>query len=175
VRARRIDWVVPVVAVVTVAGLGLPARGQAAGTPCHFEVDASLAPGLSRTPSSGTFTSNGETGTISCDGPVNGEPPSSGGTLGTDGRYGLGGEGDSCRSERGEGDGTMHITVPTVSGGQHLDDPFTMTYALEGRRVVGRFTGRRFSGTFEITAARGDCFFDPITRVHLSGDGTLTG
>jgi hypothetical protein len=158
---------------LTVGGFALPALSQGDGTPCRFEVDATLSPGVSSRPSSGTFTSNGETGTVTCDGPVNGEAPTGAGTLGLDGRYGLAGGGDSCRSNRGAGDGTMKFTVPTASGSQHVDDPFTTTYALEGRRVVGKFTGQRFSGTFEITAARGDCFFDPITRVHLSGEGRL--
>jgi len=172
-KRRRCGLTALLAAVLSVGGFALPAQSQEGGTPCRFEVDAALSPGLSRTPSSGTFTSGGETGTISCDGAVNGEQPAGVGTLGTDGRYGLAGRGDSCSSDRGMGDGTIKFTVPTASGSQHVDDPFTMTYTLEGHRVEGKFTGQRFSGTVEITAARGDCFFDPITRVHLSGEGRL--
>jgi len=49
--------------------------GAADGTPCTMELDLTTSPGLSASPSSGTFTSNGETGTISCNGPVNGRQP----------------------------------------------------------------------------------------------------
>ena len=42
-------------------------------TPCSFKFDADLNPGLSNSPSSGTLTSNGEMGTVTCQGKVNGK------------------------------------------------------------------------------------------------------
>src|SRR5947199_8774902 len=101
---RRWGSTALVLVPLSMVGFALPAQSQDAGTPCRFEVDASLSPGLSRTPSSGTFTSGGETGTVTCDGAVNGEQPTGAGTMGTDGRYGLAGGGDSCRSAPGAGD-----------------------------------------------------------------------
>src|SRR5207245_2369082 len=74
-KRRRCGLTVLLAAVLSVGGFALPAQSQEGGTPCRFEVDATLSPGLSRTPNSGTFTSGGETGTISCDGAVNGEQP----------------------------------------------------------------------------------------------------
>src|SRR5258706_9801284 len=70
-------------AVVRVAG-----AADESSTPCAFEADVSLSPGLSRSPSSGTFTTKGESGTLDCQGDVGGGQPATGrGTFGADGRY----------------------------------------------------------------------------------------
>ena len=150
------------------------ASADDAGTPCAFEVDISLSPGLSREPSSGTFDSNGESGKLDCQGDVDGQPASGQGRFGTEGRYGIDGDGDDCRSKTGQGDGTAHLTVPVEGGGsEHIDDPFTMTYRVDGRSVVGEITGQRFSGTFDVTQADGDCLWRPVTRIRIKGKGQL--
>jgi len=150
------------------------AGADESGTPCAFEVDVTLSPGLSRQPSSGTFESKGESGKLDCQGNVGGQPASGRGTFGTEGRYGLDGDGDDCRSKAGQGDGTAHFTVPTDGGGtQHIDDPFTMTYRVDGRSVVGEITGQRFSGTFDVIQADGDCLWRPVTKIRIKGKGTL--
>jgi hypothetical protein len=150
------------------------ASADDASTPCAFEVDISLSPGLSREPSSGTFDSKGESGKLDCQGNVDGQPASGRGTFGTEGRYGIDGDGDDCRSRTGQGDGTAHFTVPVEGGGsQHIDDPFTMTYRVDGRSVVGEITGQRFSGTFDVTQADGDCLWRPVTKIRIKGKGHL--
>jgi hypothetical protein len=153
---------------------GAPARADEGGTPCAFEADVSLSPGLSRSPSSGTFTTKGESGSLDCQGDVGGGQPATGrGTFGADGRYGTGGSGDSCDTRSGQGDGTAHYTVPVDGGSRHIDDPFTLTYRVDGRSVVGQITGQRFSGTFDVTKANGDCFWHAITKIHIKGKGHL--
>jgi hypothetical protein len=149
------------------------AGAEEAGTPCSFEVDVSLSPGLSREPSTGTFESQGESGRIDCQGDVGGQPATGRGTFGAEGRYGIDGDGDDCRSKQGQGDGTAHLTVPVEGGTEHIDDPFTMTYRVDGRSVVGEITGRRFSGTFDVTQAQGDCLWKPVTRIRIKGKGHL--
>jgi hypothetical protein len=152
-----------------------PSAGAAeAGTPCTFEVDVSLSPGLSREPSTGTFESDGESGKLDCQGDVGGQPATGRGTLGVEGRYGIDGDGDDCRSKRGKGDGTAHLTVPVEHGSRHVDDPFTMVYRVDGNRVVGEIAGRRFNGTFDVTDAQGDCLWKPVTRIRIKGEGRLT-
>jgi hypothetical protein len=151
----------------------VPAGADGPGTPCAFEVDVSLSPGLSREPSTGTFGSNGESGKLDCQGNVGGQPATGPGTFGVDGRYGIDGDGDDCRSKEGQGDGTAHFTVPVEGGSQHGDDPFTMTYRVDGRSVVGQISGRRFSGTFNVTQAQGDCVWKPVTRIRIKGRGHL--
>ena len=150
-----------------------PAEADESGTPCSFEVDVSLSPGLSREPSSGTFESNGESGNFDCQGSVGGHPVTGPGTFGAEGRYGIDGDGDDCRSKEGQGDGTAHFTVPAEGGTHHVDDPFTMTYRVDGRTVVGEITGQRFSGSFDVTQAEGDCLWKPVTRIRIKGEGRL--
>jgi hypothetical protein len=165
-----------IVLVLALVGLqATPVAGaDGSGTPCAFEVDISLSPGLSRHPSSGTFDSKGESGALNCQGNVDGQPTAGRGTFGTEGRYGLDGDGDDCRSKEGQGDGTAHLTVPVEGGGtEHVDDPFTMTYRVDGRSVVGEITGQRFSGTFDVTQADGDCLWHPVTRIRIKGQGYL--
>jgi len=167
---RGIALVVAVLGIQATTGAG----AEQPGTPCAFEVDISLSPGLSRQPSSGTFDSKGESGKLDCQGNVDGQPAAGRGTFGTEGRYGLDGDGDDCRSKEGRGDGTAHLTVPTEGGGtDHVDDPFTMTYRVDGRSVVGEITGQRFSGTFDVTQADGDCLWRPVTRIRIKGKGYL--
>jgi hypothetical protein len=48
-----------------------------------------------------------------------------------------------------------------------------MTYQVDGRRVVGEISGRRFSGTFDVTQAQGDCLWKPVTRIRIKGEGRL--
>jgi hypothetical protein len=166
----------PILLTILLAGLGLvavPADANDGGTPCAFEVDVSLSPGLSREPSSGTFESNGESGNFDCQGDVGGQPATGRGSFGADGRYGIDGDGDDCRSKEGQGDGTAHFTVPVEGGTQHVDDPFTMIYRVDGRTVVGQITGQRFSGTFNVTQAEGDCLWKPVTKIRIKGKGHL--
>ena len=88
------------VAVLVVGAVLIPPAGSAGAarpaaspgsadtrTHCTFTSAITLTPGLSIVPSSGTFTSGGETGTVSCDGPVRGIVPTGPGTLGVEGRY----------------------------------------------------------------------------------------
>lgn len=163
------------IAVLAVALTAPPVEAaEEAGTPCRFEVDVTLSPGLSRSPSSGTFDSRGESGRVDCDGSVGGQPVTGRGTFGAEGRYGTDGDGDDCRSRKGTGDGTMHFTLPVEGGSHHVDDPFTMTYRVDGRSVVGEITGRRFTGTFDVTKADGDCVWNPIRKIRLRGEGLLS-
>ena len=164
---------VTLTAVLAVTLLSPPVQAQDAGTPCTFEVDITLSPGLSRDPSSGTFDSQGESGKLECQGAVGGKPATGPGTFGADGRYGVDGDGDHCRSTEGKGEGTGHYTVPVEGGSHHVDDPFTLTYRVDGRSVVGEITGERFTGTFDVTKADGDCLWRPVRKIRIKGKGHL--
>lgn len=160
-------------AALLAVGLTAPAGAAEEGTPCTFEVDITLSPGLSRQPSSGSFKSKGESGTLDCKGDVGRRPVTGRGTFGADGRYGTDGDGDHCRSTEGKGEGTARFTVPVEGGTQHIEDPFRMTYRVDGRSVVGEITGRRFSGTFDVTKADGDCLWNPVRKIRIKGRGHL--
>jgi hypothetical protein len=38
---------------------------------------------------------------------------------------------------------------------------------------VGDITGRRFTGTFDVTKADGDCLRHPVRKIRLKGRGHL--
>ena len=164
-----------VIGTVLLAVGGMPA-GQASGaggTPCTFEYEAVMSPGLSSSPSSGTFTTNGETGTITCNGPVNGKQPTGPGTFGIDSRYGTK-QGASCQSG-GDVVGVLAFTVPTSSGPEHVTSRFTATFGrVESGVIFGRYEGERMSGTAEATPQEGDCVSKPMTKAHVKGKGTLS-
>ena len=170
---RVLRGIVLIVALLGPSAATPVALADDPGTPCAFEADVSLSPGLSRSPSSGTFDTKGESGTLDCQGDVGGQPATGRGTFGAEGRYGTAGDGDSCQSREGRGDGTAHFTVPVEGGTQHVDDPFTLTYRVDGRSVAGEITGQRFTGTFDVTDANGDCLRRPVTRIHIKGRGHL--
>jgi len=163
--------------LVVVAGCFLfpaePVLGDA-GTPCTGEVVLTLSPGLSNWGSTGTWTSNGQTGTISCTGKANGYDVAGRGTFGGHGRYGTK-DPDTCRG--GEADGPQFLSIPTSGGTQDITNEHFATYGpLQGGGVVGgEFTGPRFSGTFEARPIEGDCVSAPLTKVRFSVRGTLKG
>ena len=161
-------------AVLAVGLVSPPVGATEPGTPCAFEVEVTLSPGLSMEPSSGTFDSQGESGRLDCQGKVGGQPVTGPGTFGAEGHYGTDGDGDDCRSKEGRGDGTAHFTVPVEGGSEHIDDPFTMTYRVDGRSVVGEITGKRFTGKFDVTKADGDCLRNPVRKIRLKGNGLLS-
>src|SRR2546423_11350770 len=102
--------VMALLAALVTAPAGAGAAGPAgAQTHCTFTSTIRLTPGLSVVPSSGTFTSGGETGTVSCDGPVRGIVPTRRGTLGVEGRYGTK-HPDTCFG--GGGRGRLSFTLP---------------------------------------------------------------
>ena len=151
-----------------------PASSAAAGTPCTFEYDAIASPGLSSSPSSGTVTTNGETGTATCNGPVNGKEPTGPGKIGSDGRYGIK-SGATCQSG-GDGAGTTTFTIPTSSGDEHVTIRYTATFGgLKNGVFSGQYEGDRMSGTYDATPQDGDCVSRPVTKFHVKGKGTLTG
>ena len=148
-----------------------PAEGTD-GTPCTGEVDLTVDPGLSTSPTSGTWTTHGETGTFTCRGTVNGYDVTGPGTFGGYGHYGSK-HPDTCSG--GEADGLHLISIPTSAGVQHVTNNHTATYGpLEGGGIFGgEFTGPRFSGTFQARPVEGDCLSAPLTKVHFSVNGTL--
>lgn len=150
-----------------------PARAAAAETTCVYEHDVVASPGLSTSASSGSVASGGETGTVTCDGPVNGKRPTGPGTSGADGRYGTK-DGDTCQAG-GEGDAVYSFTIPTSGGAENIDDPMAYTYGAfkAGAPFSGKFQGERTSGTFDVQPIDGDCASNPVTKFHVKGKFTL--
>jgi hypothetical protein len=149
----------------------------ASETTCVWAHDVFASPGLSTTPTSGSWTSkgpDGETGTITCDGPVNGKRPTGPGILEARGRYGTQ-DGDTCQSG-GEGDGLWSATFPTADGSVHFVAPFTLRYGAvtTGAPFKVEFDGDRMTGSGEVQSFEGDCATNAITKYHAKGQATLS-
>jgi hypothetical protein len=162
---------------LTLFGSGAGSAGAGEGTRCTFAYAVTLSPGLSVQPSTGTVSTDGPTGKLDCDGPVNGREARGAGTIGIDGHYGLDG-GDSCASGfagGGDGAGSSTLTVPTRGEDQRVTDTYALTYGQPSSRGVisGTFHGDRYSGTFSLYPLEGDCVTSPITRALLTGEGVL--
>lgn len=146
-------------------------------THCSFTKVVTISPGFSTTPTSGTFTTNGENGRIECDGPVNGKQTIGVGSIGTEGRYGTEGP-DTCTSGT-EGTGVDSFTIPTADGPEHLIGEYTFTAGDPPKKgdgvISGEFKGEKFSGTVELMPMEGDCVTAPITKVRAVGEGVLHG
>ena len=153
------------------AVVGFASGGSAAGpTSCTFTVDLTMSPGLSHQGTSGTLDSGGQTGTVNCDGPVDGHQPTGPGTFGTTGRYGTQGP-DGCATG-GEGDGTQDFTLPTAGSSTSVRNTMTFNYGAKDGGVGGDIKGDRYSGTFEVRPKKGDCFNSPVTEITISGSMT---
>ena len=151
-----------------------PASAKDYPTQCTFSVVVSLLPGLSFVPSSGVFTSGGQTGTVTCDGIVRGVQPAGPGTLGVAGRYGTQ-DPDTCLD--GEGEGRFSFTFPTAEGEGRRSNDFSFSFGLLGALVggpPGEFSGNGFSGTIKVQPEEGNCFISPVTKVSIEGQGTIT-
>jgi hypothetical protein len=164
-------------AVVVLAG-GVPvgpagAADTAAQTHCNFTTTIALTPGLSTVPSSGTFNSGGETGQVTCDGPVRGIVPTGPGTLGVVGHYGTK-DPDTCFG--GEGDGRFSFTFPTATGVGKRSNVFTFSFSVIGLPGSGSgFKGDGFGGGFDdVEPQDGDCLVHPVTKLVVKGHGTIT-
>lgn len=163
-----------VVVLLTAAMPANPARGASGGTPCNFEFEVFASPGLSTSPTSGTVSTQGEKGTMTCDGPVNGQRPTGPGSAGFEGRYGSQ-KAFSCH-DNGQGEGVLSVTLPRAGGSEHVTSNSTYTHGAyqDGRLFSGTVRGERFSGTFEARPTEGDCVSTPITRFRVTGQGTLS-
>lgn len=130
---------------------------------CVFSADFTLRPGVTMTPSTFYFTTNGETATVYCTGEVNGSPVTGPGTYGEEGNI----YGGNCFEGSGEGKYTAHI--PTQAGVQRVKGGFKLQYV----GLSGTETGPNIDATFEYFPTEGDCFNEPLTAFTLHQQETL--
>lgn len=148
-RAHRAIFGVLIVAAWAVPSVFTPVAAES--NSCTAEGDFTVKPGLSTTPSSGSFSS--EPAALNCKGPE--------GTMTFAGKYGTK-DPDSCSSG---GEGTSTNTYKFTDG--TVTDEVEFTYGpFQGGALGGSFKGSRSSGTFEVTSLEGDCVSKPITTAH---------
>jgi hypothetical protein len=142
-----------------------PAHATADGH-CVAYGELSFSPGLSTTPSSGSGTTGGHTGTTKCDGMINGFRPTGAGIRAEDLLYGLDGP-DTCDSGT-DGNYEISFTVPTNGGIQHVTDRGVFQAGgLENGIITVKFQGERMHGTVQFVPLEGDCVTAPISRVSF--------
>jgi hypothetical protein len=160
-----------VIAVAFAFGGATPIEAAPQGTKCKHELEFTLSPGFSMTPSTGTR--HGE-GTITCDRPVNGKQPTGAGTVTDEGRYGTK-DPDGCISGS-EGDGIDTFEIPTADGMVKIESYFTyngIRPSTKGAVLSAEFEGTRYTGNIELTPAEGDCVTAPVTKLKGFGEGIL--
>jgi hypothetical protein len=153
----------------------LPLQPAAAGDGgrCVAFGELSFSPGLSTTPSSGSGTTEGYTGSTNCDGMINGFRPTGAGVRAEDVLYGLDGP-DTCGSGT---DGTYVVSfrVPTDGGMQQVTDRGVFRAGgLENGLITVKFQGERMHGTVQLVPIEGDCVTAPITRVRFRCEEYVT-
>lgn len=162
------------VAIMIIAfafGVAAPIEAEQ-GTHCRHEMVFTVTPGLSMNPTTGIHTGSGS---ITCDGPVNGKQPTGPGTITDEGPYGTK-DPDTCLSGS-EGGGTDTIEIPTADGMVKVVSEFTYVTgpATKGGVLSIRFEGSRYTGYSEVTPTEGDCVTAPVTKLKGFGEGTLHG
>jgi hypothetical protein len=133
---------------------------------CTGDFEVSISPGLSLTPGSATYTTDGDAGTFACVGFIAGKQVTGAGTLAAAGVFGLF-TGAVC--PQGVGGGTFFLTVPTTDGPMKVMSDYTFSWA----GPAGALTGSTMSGTFEFTPIEGDCISTPVTRATIHTRGVL--
>ena len=153
-RARLAIVGALIVAAWAVPGVSTPVAGAEPAS-CTAEADFTITPGLSTSPTSGTFGTGDEPGTLNCKGEDKG-------TMSFSGRYGTK-DPDSCSSG---GEGTSKGSDRFSDGSEVTDEVEILYGPFQGGVLGGSFKGARSSGTFEVTAIEGDCVSKPITTAH---------
>jgi hypothetical protein len=155
-------------AALALAFLSLIAPSSAAARgECSFSIDFTASPGLTMTPSTGTYTSGGPTGTIICLGTIDGQQITGPGRLGFEGTYGEEDRGNTCAA--GTGRGTLTIKVPTRDGVKRLSGHWRFEFLGAAATLTSRF----FSGTFTFLPTAGDCLTAPVSSGMALGQGQL--
>jgi len=158
-------------ATLAAATLLAAAPAHAAGktsAACVSQFTSTITPGLSITPSSGTQTTGGASGTIACIGKIDGRRITGIGSVGYDSAYTAG----SCASETSTG--TVRGTIPTTGGDQDLVGALTVQRTALIIRARVQFDGIRYIGIGPAIPLLGNCILTPLQRVLIVLTGTLS-
>lgn len=156
-------------ATSTKAGVAPSARTSAV---CTLSADLAVSPGITMTPGTGTMTSGGPTGSMSCIGKVKGAPITARGTIDIAGRYGAT-KGDTCAAGVETGTGT--ITLPTAAGPVVVKGDYVVTRTFTAGTIHAAGPDGTLSGTLAAVPLSGTCLLSPLTRLRIVGPVTLTG
>jgi hypothetical protein len=168
--STRLSIVTILAILIGIAASSAPAQAAGAtSATCTSLFTITITPGWSMTPTSGTVTTHGETGSVTCVGKIDGQSVSGAGTIGIDETY----TNVTCPSSIITG--VIRLTIPTTAGIKHMEG------ALRVRRIglvvqpEADFPSAHFSGIGVATPTKGTCFLTPLKQAQLSVTGTLSG
>lgn len=163
--------------IAVLAGLLIAAfpAADAQATPatsatCTGLLTVNFTPGLTAIPGSGSATSSGQTGTMTCLGRLNGHRITGSGSFGAQETYTTG---PACLTDTSVG--TVSATFPTAGG------PISIVGALLARRsalvesIEVDFPQSHFSGLAIDLPTIGTCLLSPLQQVLVSVTGSLSG
>jgi hypothetical protein len=171
VTDRRLR-IVGVLGTLAAVALVATASAQAAGATsaaCTVRFGLTITPGFSRTTGSGTLTSDGETGSISCIGKIGGHRVTGPGSVGLEETYTRG----NCLSHVGTG--TASVTIPTTAGMAHMVGAATSRRTAVGLRAEVEFPDARFGGIGVAIPKHGSCLVTPLRSAQITVIGWLSG
>jgi hypothetical protein len=171
---KRSALIAAIAALALLAPVGPAHAGT--GATCVLEVGVKLSPGISTTPSKGTFASTG--GQLGCVGVIKNTPVGGQGKISFAGAYGKGPiaaaqGGDTC--EAGSGTGTLSASVPKAGGGM-LKMTGTFKFSRVGSSVLvdGKLGGAKIVGSFQFLPKVGqDCVSKKVTSAHVVGTAVV--
>src|SRR5438105_3532491 len=126
---------------------------------CLITVSVHLSPAVSLSPSSGTETTGGETGSIACSGAFDGHRVTGNGTFGYEGVL----TGITCLSDTTPLSGSYSLTIPTDAGPLHFTGHITDARIATLDRFDLSQSGAHFIGTAAVVPIMGTCVVIPTT------------
>jgi len=167
-RRVRLAGIVAALAAVALLAAAPAHAAAATSAVCSARFAATVTPGFSMTPSSGTLTTNGQTGSVSCVGRIGGQRVTGPGALGIEYAYA-----GTCLAHVGSG--TAHWTIPTTAGSQDLVGALAVRRVGPVIRAEVRFPRARLGVIAGVVPTEGNCFVTPWRRVAVALVGSLRG
>jgi len=147
-----------------------PAHAQGTtAADCLITVSVRLSPAVSLSPSSGTETTGGETGSIACSGTFDGHRVTGSGTFGYEGVF----TGITCVSDTTPLSGTYSFTIPTDMGPLHFSGHITDARIATIDQFDLSQPGAHFTGTAAVVPLVGTCLVIPTSDILITMLGSF--
>lgn len=147
------------------------ATAQASGATsalCTARFMATVSPGFTFNPSSGTVSGHGSDGSLICTGTVDGDRVTAPGSIQVDYAY----EGATCLGHVGIG--TAHWNIPTIAGVKHLVGSLVVRRTALVILAEVRFPGASANPIGAVVPVVGNCVLTPLQGVLVSVSGLLS-
>lgn len=168
-RSRRVGAALAALTAVALPAATPAHAARATSATCVHQFTSTITPGFTVTPSSGTQTTHGETGTIACVGRLAGHRITGPGSVG----YDLAHRGATCLSLTASG-GTVRITIPTTAGRKHFAGVLSVRRTALAVSASAQFPGFRYRGNGVAIPKQGMCPITPLRQALIVLTGSLS-